>query len=572
MEYNLDLNIIKIAKGDEPADIVLKNGNIINVFNGKIEKGDIALYKEFIAGIGNYSGKKEIDASGKYISPGLFDSHVHIESSLVTVPEYAKTVVPLGTTSVVIDPHEIANVLGLNGIRYMLKTSKYNPLNVFAMLPSCVPATEFETSGAELRAFDLLPFVNDEWVKGLAEVMNFPGVINMDQDMLDKIKLMHNKVIDGHAPGLSGCDLNAYISAGISSDHECISLEEAEEKLQKGMYIMIREGTIAKNLKDIIPIINERTARRCLFATDDRHPDDLLKEGHINFLLKKAVSLGIDPILAIQMASINATEHFNIKKLGALAPSYIADIVLFNDLKDFTVDKVIKNGKLVVENSQYIFQTVMEPQAMKIRGSVNIKWLKDDEFKIKAKGKKINVIEIINNQLITKHYLAEANIINGFAESDIKNDIIKCSVVERHYASDNIGKGFVKGFELKKGAIASTVAHDSHNIIVIGTCDEDIKKAVVHLRKIQGGFCVVENEKVLIDLPLPIAGLMSDKPMQEVNKKLKQLNKTAYQLGITIEEPFHMLSFLSLPVIPELKLTDKGLFNVNSFKFIDLFV
>ncbi|MBU1076414.1 MAG: adenine deaminase, partial [Spirochaetes bacterium] len=435
-----------------------------------------------------------------------------------------------------------------------------------------VPATEFETSGAELRAFDLLPFLNDEWVQGLAEMMNFPGVINMDQETIDKIRLMQHKIIDGHAPGLTGKDLNAYISAGISSDHECITLQEAEEKLKNGMYIMIREGTLAKNLKDLIPIVNEKTARRCLFATDDRHPDDLLSEGHINFCLKKSVSLGVDPHLAIQMATLNAASHFRIAKLGAIAPSYIADIVIFNDLKDFSVNKVFKNGQLVAENGKYLHKGGPKEKEIKIRGSVNIKWLKDDEFKIKAKGKKINVIEIINNQLITKKYIADTNIIDGFAESDIKNDIIKCSVVERHYASDNISKGFVKGFGLKKGAIASTVAHDSHNIIVIGVLDEDIKKAVIHLRKIQGGFCVVEDDKVLIDLPLPIAGLMSDKPMEEISKRLKQLNKEAKKLGITIDEPFLMLSFLSLPVIPELKLTDKGLFDGNTFKFIDLFI
>ncbi len=571
MEHNFNVNIIKVARGNKPADLVLKNGNIINVFNRTIEKNDVAIFDGCIAGIGKYSGKKEIDVSGKYISPGLFDSHVHIESSLVTIPEYAKTVVPLGTTSVIIDPHEIANVLGLDGIRYMLKTSKYNPLNVFVMLPSCVPATEFETSGAELRAFDLMPFLHDDWVQGLAEMMNFPGVINMDQEILDKLRLMQHKTIDGHAPGLTGKDLNAYIAAGISSDHECVTKEEAEEKLKNGMYIMIREGTVAKNLKDLVPIINERTARRCLFASDDRHPDDLLTEGHINFCLKKAVSLSVDPLLAIQIATLNAAEHFKISKLGAIAPSYIADIVVFNDLKDFKVEKVIKNGKLVAENEKYLFKDIQHLKTAKVRGSVNIKWLKEDEFKIQAKSKKINVIEIGNNQLITKRLIEDANIIDGFAESDIKKDILKCIIVERHYASNNIGKGFVKGFGIKKGAIASSVAHDSHNIIAIGTNDEDIKKAVVHLRKIQGGFCVAENEKILIDLPLPIAGLMSDKPMPEVIKQLKELNKAAKQLGSIIEKPFLMLAFLSLPVIPEIKLTDKGLFDVNSFKFIDLF-
>ncbi|MDD5067888.1 MAG: adenine deaminase [bacterium] len=572
MENIRDFNIIKVARGLEPADLVLKNGTVINVFSGEMEKADVAVYKEFIAGIGTYQGRTEVDVSGRYIAPGLFDSHVHIESSLVGIPEYARIVVPLGTTSVIIDPHEIANVLGLDGIRYMLKSSKYNPLNVFFMLPSCVPATGFETSGAELRAFDLLPFVNEEWVKGLAEVMNFPGVLNSDKDVLDKIRLFENKIIDGHSPGLTGLDLNAYVASGIGSDHECTTADEALEKLKKGMYIMIREGTVAKNLKDILAIVNEKTFHRCLFATDDRHTEDLLNEGHINYIMKKAVGLGLSPVMAIQMASLNSCQDFNIKNLGAVAPSYLADIVVFRDLKEFHVDKVIKNGHLVVDNGQYTFKPQHEQKQIKIRGSINIKWLQDDDFKIKALGKTINVIEIVSNQLITRHIRAEARIKDGFALSDTERDIIKCCVIERHYASDNIGKGFVKGFGLKRGAIGSTVAHDSHNIVVIGTNDEDIKKVVTHLRKIQGGFCVVDHEKVLMDLALPIAGLMSDKPMEEVNEELKKINKAALSLGIRIKDPFLMLSFLSLPVIPELKITDRGLVDVSRFEFIDLFV
>lgn len=568
-----ELDIIKIAKGDKKAPLALKNGNIINVFSGEIEKADVAIYNEYIAGIGKYKGEQEIDLKDNYISPGLFDSHVHIESSLLTVPEYAKAVVPLGTTSVVIDPHEIANVLGLDGIRYMLKSSKYNPLNVFVMLPSCVPATDMETSGAELRAFDLLPFINDEWVKGLAEMMNFPGVINMETEVLDKIRLMENRVIDGHSPGLTGKDLNAYISAGISSDHECITPYEALEKLKRGMYIMLREGTIAKNLADLFSIVNENTVRRCLFATDDRHPEDLLNQGHINYLIKKSVNLGLNPVWAIQMATINAAEYLRIPKIGAIAPGYIADIVIFNNLKDFIPVKVFKNGKLVAENGKYLFEYPVEYKTtLKIRSTINIKWLYPEDFQIPAKSRKINVIEIVNNQLITKKIIAEAKIENGFAVSDPARDIIKCIVIERHFASDNIGKGFVKGFGIKKGAIASSVAHDSHNIIVIGTNDTDMEKAVIHLRKINGGFCVVENEKVLGELALPIAGLMTSEPLTEVVKQLSEVNKAAKSLGIKIEQPFLMLSFLSLPVIPELKLTDKGLIDVNKFQFIDLFI
>ncbi len=567
-----DYNIIKVAKGEKEADLVLKNCNIINVFTGEIEKNDIAIFDKYIAGIGKYDAKNKIDLKGLYVSPGFFDSHVHIESSLVTIPEYARAVVPLGTTSVVIDPHEIANVLGLDGIRFMLKSSKYNPLSVYFMLPSCVPATDMETSGAELRAFDLFPFINEEWVKGLAEMMNFPGVLNMDTDVIDKLRLMEDKIIDGHAPGLKGKELNAYISAGISSDHECVTPEEALEKLSRGMYIMIREGTVAKNLKDLVPIINEKTYKRCLWATDDRHPDDLIKEGHINFLIKKAISFGVDPIIAIQMATINAVEHFKIPKAGAIAPSYYADIVVFDNFKDFNILKVFKNGKLVAENGKYIFTPPVELRKSTIRSSINIKWLKDEDFQIKAESDMINVIEIVNNQLITKHKKYKANIINNYVESDIKRDIIKCMVIERHFASDNIGKGFVKGFGIKQGAIASSVAHDSHNIIVIGVNDSDMLKAVTHLRKLQGGFCVVNNQKVLADLPLPIAGLMSEKSLKEVYEDLQILNKASKELGIKIEDPFLMLSFLALPVIPELKITDKGLVDVTKFQYIDLFI
>jgi len=430
-----------------------------------------------------------------------------------------------------------------------------------------------ETAGAELRAFDLLPFINEEWVKGLAEMMNFPGVINLDQEVIDKLKLMQDKIIDGHSPSLSGKELNAYISAGISSDHECITAEEAMEKLRKGMYIMIREGTIAKNLKDLISIVNEKTVRRCLWATDDKHPSELLSEGHINYLIKKAVKLGLNPIYAIQMATINAAEHFRIPKLGAIAPGYYADLVIFDNLENFKPLKVFKNGELVAEDGKYLYKREIEYHSrLKIRSSINIKWLTPEDFQIKATKKRINVIEIVNNQLITKKIIMDAKIENGFAVSDIENDIIKCLVIERHYASDNIGKGFVKGFGLKKGALASTVAHDSHNIIVIGVNDFDMEKAVIHLRKINGGFVVVENGKVLAELSLPIAGLMTTEPIHNVIEKLKNLNEKAKSLGVKIEQPFLMLSFLSLPVIPELKLTDKGLVDVLQFKFIDLFV
>jgi len=566
-------NVIDAAMGRVPCELVLRNCNIVNVFSGEIEQGDIGIYAGQIVGIGDYDGEQSVDVEGKFVSPGFFDSHVHIESSMVEVPEYARAVVPRGTTSVVIDPHEIANVLGLDGIRYMLESSKYNPLNVFVMLPSCVPATQFETAGAYLRAFDLYPLIRDKWILGLGEMMNFPGIINNEPEVLDKVKMATNnyKRIDGHAPGLTGKELNAYISAGIYSDHECTTVPEAREKLAKGMHIMIREGSATKNLHDLLPLINEKNARRILFATDDRHPNELLDQGHIDYMLKEAVAFGVDPIEAIRMVTLNAAEYFDINKIGAIAPGYMADLVILDDLKDFQIADVYKKGQLVAHRGKLTIE-LSHPRNIFLRSSVNIKWLTPDDFKIKAKAKNIRVIGLIPKQIITEELILPAKIVDGYAESDIERDILKIVVVDRHNASDKISIGFVKGIGLKSGAIAQSIAHDSHNIVAVGTNDDDLIKAVIEVSKMKGGIAVVADGEVVETLALPVAGLISNKPLEYVREKADSLIRALKNLGATVHDPMMALSFLCLPVIPQLKITDKGLFKVDDFDFVDLFV
>ncbi|HDS08896.1 MAG TPA: adenine deaminase [Firmicutes bacterium] len=559
------------ALGKYPSDLVLKNSKIINVFSGKIIEGNLAIIDGYIVGIGDYVGKEEIDLEGRYISPGFIDSHVHIESSMVELKEFSKAVVPRGTTSVIIDPHEIANVLGLDGIRYMLDSAKFNPLNVFIMLPSCVPATDLETSGAALRAFDLHPLMHEKWVVGLGEMMNFPGVLNKDPVVLDKIAIAMGERIDGHAPGLSGKDLNAYISVGITSDHECTELEEAREKLEKGMYIMIREGTATKNLEALIPLVNDYNISRFMFCTDDRHPNDLLTEGHIDYIIRRAIKFGVDPIKAIRIATLNPSLYFRLEKLGAIAPGYIADLVILNNLRDLDVYKVMKNGKFVSIGNKLTYVPPQYPEH-RIRGTVNIKWLEEKDFMIPAEtGKKANIIEIVPDQIITRAIRDYPKVENGVIIPDTEKDILLIAVVERHMASENIGLGLVRGFGLKEGAIASSVAHDSHNIIVVGTNFKDILRAVIRVRSRQGGLVFAKNGEVVENLPLPIAGLISNEPLEVVNEKIENLIKAVREAGSPLNSPFMQMSFLALPVIPELKLTDQGLFDVRQFKYIDLF-
>lgn len=565
-------NIIKTAKGEKAADFVIKNAQILNVLSEEIYTADIAITDGIIAGIGNnYTGIKELDASGKFVSPSFIDGHVHIESSMLIPQEFAKMVVPTGTTTVITDPHEISNVIGLHGISFMREASKDLPLDVYMMLPSCVPASPYETSGFELNNYDLSILIDSPWVLGIAEMMNFPGVINLDKEVLSKIKLgiEKRKRIDGHAPYLSGKDLCAYIASGISSDHECTNSEEAIEKLRLGMYLMIREGSAAKDLDALIPVLSKYPTSKCIFVTDDRHPNELNE--HINMMVRRCVERGINPIKAIQMASINTAEYFGLKNLGAIAPGYKADMLILNNLKDFKPETVIKNGNIVAQNGK---MTINTPNNIKssLRGTVNIRWLEMEDLKIKAESNKVKAIEVNSGSLVTKCTNSEIKIENGYAQSNTDNDTLKILVIERHKASGNIGKGFVKGFGIKQGAIASTVAHDSHNMIVIGTNDEDMFKAIKELVKSQGGKVIVKDGKVIAKLELPIAGLMSEEDAQTVIKKCNQLKNGEKEIGCKLQEPFMTMSFLSLSVIPELKLTDKGLMDVTQNKFVNLFI
>lgn len=564
--------VIDVAKGAHKADLVIKNAKVINVFTEEIYDADIAIVEDKIVGVGNdYNGEKEIDIKGAYVSPSFIDGHVHLESSMLLPSEFAQIVVPSGTTTVIADPHEIANVMGLQGISFMREATKNLPMDVYMMLPSCVPATNLETSGVELNSYDLALLIDAPWVLGIAEMMNFPSVIENDRNVLSKVKLglEKDKKVDGHSPNLSGKELCAYVSAGVCSDHECTTPEEAVEKLRLGMNIMIREGTAAKDLEALIPLMKKYSTRKCMFVTDDRHPQDLF--GHIASMVKIAVEKGIEPIKAIQMASLNTAEYFKLSNLGAIAPGYKADLIVLDNLKEFNPSMVFKNGKLVAESGKLTvdLNNLTPPP---LRGSVNIKYLYKDDLKIPAQSDKIKVINVLENQLITKKSVENAKIEEGFAVSDVENDILKIAVIERHRASGNIGLGFVKGFGLKSGAIASTVAHDSHNMIIIGTNDDDMYRAAVEIVKSQGGKVVIENGKTLAKLELPIAGLISDKSSEEVISQLQVLNEAVKRIHCKIKDPFMSMAFLSLPVIPELKITDKGLIDVCEFKQTDLFV
>jgi adenine deaminase len=562
---------IRIASGEGIVDLLIKNGRVVDVFSGQIEKNDVAIFGGVIVGFGDYRAKKTIDVKGDFLCPGLIDGHVHIESSMLTVPEFARAVLPNGTTSVVIDPHEIANVLGKEGIRFMAESARYVPLNVFLMLPSCVPATHMETSGAILKAADLKPLLREPWAIGLAEMMNFPGVIFRDPEVLKKIEMARGKRVDGHAPMLSEKGLYAYLTAGIRSDHECTTPKEAKEKLKNGMRIMIREGTTARNLKDLIPLVTPKNSRRFLFVTDDRHPKELIEEGHIDSMVRQAIRWGLDPILAIQMATLNSAEYFRLDELGAIAPGYRADIVTFDHLGRFQIKKVFKDGKLVAQNGKLLFPTLRKAKTPDVKGSVRIKPLKKDAFLLRSDQSLAKIIQLIPGQIVTKKITKKILLKEGVAYPDIKEDIIKIAVVERHKATGNVGIGFVQGFGLKKGAIGSSVAHDSHNLVIVGTNDQDMIKAAEIIQTMKGGLIVVLNGRVLASLPLPIAGLMSDASVDQVNLRLEVLHRAAKNLGCKIRDPFMTLSFLSLPVIPELKITDKGLVDVNQFKFVPLF-
>lgn len=562
--------LIETARGKRKADLVIKNANIINVLSEEIHKGDIAICDGVIAGIGeNYEGEKEIDAKGAYVSPAFIDGHVHLESSMVLPHEFAKAVVPCGTTTVIIDPHEISNVLGLHGISYMHEAVKNLPLDVFTMLPSCVPATPYETSGFDLNSYDLALLIDSTWVLGIAEMMNYSGLLNLDKTVLAKLDLARSKGkrIDGHAPFLSGKDLCAYIASGVKSDHECTTPAEAIEKIRLGMYIMIREGTAAKDLDALIPVLKEKNTRKCMFVTDDRHPKDL--KVHINDMVRRAVDAGVDVVKAVQIGSLNTAEYFGLKNQGAIAPGYKADLLIMPDLKTFMPEIVIKDGKIAAEHGK-LTQAFTKFEKPSVRSSINVRWIEPKDFEIKGTSKLVNTIEIIPHQLVTKSSVREAKFENGLLQSNIDEDVLKIIVMERHRATGNIGKGFVKGFNLKAGAIASTVAHDSHNMIIIGTNDKDMYTASVELVKMQGGKVVVKDGKVVARLPLPIAGLISDNDIEYVLQHCEDLNKAVKNLGCSLDDAFMTMGFLSLPVIPELKITDKGLFSTKKWDFVGI--
>ncbi len=562
--------IIRVARGQEEADLLLSNVRLVNVLSGEVHETNIAVAGTRVAGLGDYKAKEILDVRGAYVCPGLIDGHVHIESSMLRIPEFARVVMSHGTTTVITDPHEIANVLGLDGIKYMMQTSRGSPLGVYFMLSSCVPSTDLETAGSRLMSYDLAPLVGEEWVVGVAEMMNYPGVLLRDEDLLARIRIAGSKRVDGHAPHLTGQDLNAYIASGISSDHESSSFEEAKEKLQRGMYIMIREGSAARNMEALLPLVTPQNARRCMFVTDDIDVADLLDRGHMDYIIRKAVRLGLEPMVAIQMATINTAEYFGLRDLGAIAPGYKADMVIFDDFDTFQVTKVFRGGRLVAENGRMLPMDGEHP-GMPPRGTVNVAWIELEDFRIVAKGRRARVIGLTPNQLATKQLVEEVKTMDGLAVADVERDILKLAVIERHLASGNTGLGFVKGFGLKRGALASSVAHDSHNIIVVGTNDLDMMTAAVQIVKMQGGLVATAEGKVLATVPLPIAGLMSDKSAEEVTAEMEGLKRAARDLGCTVPAPFASMSFLALPVIPRLKLTDKGLVDVNKFDFVPLF-
>jgi len=564
---------IRAASGEGEVDLLIKNGRVINVFSGEIEKKDVAIFDGIVVGFGDYEAKKIIDVKGDFLCPGLIDGHVHIESSMVTLPEFARAVLPHGTTTAVIDPHEIANVLGIEGIRFMVESGKGVPFNVLVMLPSCVPATHMETAGANLKANDLKPLFKEPWMIGVAEMMNFPGVIYRDPEVLKKIEMAEGRRIDGHAPGLSGKGLYAYLAAGIRSDHECTTPKEAKEKLKNGMWIMVREGSTARNLNDLLPLVNSKNGRRFFFVTDDRHPKELLEEGHIDSMVREAIRRGLDPILAIQMATLNTAEYFRLDDIGAIAPGYLADIISFDHLGRFQVKKVFKDGILVSDHGKMLFSSIVPSASVKIKRkqSFRIKPLKADSLVVRSTEPIAKVIQLIPDQIVTKKVMKKIILKDGVAYPGLKEDILKIAVVERHWATGNIGIGFVQGFGLKRGAIGSTIAHDSHNLVIIGTNDQDMLKVVETIRKMGGGLAVVSEGKVIADLPLPIAGLMSDEPVSQVYRKLESLQRVIRNLGCKLPDPLMTLSFLSLPVIPELKITDKGLVDVNQFRIVSVF-
>lgn len=563
--------IIAVARGHQPASLLLKNANLINVFTGDIYLTDIAIMRSRVVGIGpRYSAEKTIDLKGRFVAPGFIDAHVHIESSMCTPRQFARAVLPHGVTTVVADPHEIANVLGLEGISFILENAKHGPLSVYVMVSSCVPATHMGTAGARLEADDIANLRGNRWVLGLAEMMNYPGVLAGDEGVLEKLRAFERAILDGHAPGLSGKDLNAYIAMGIRSDHECTTVEEALEKLSLGMMIFLREATNAHNLRDLLPMVTPTNSRRICFCTDDRQPADLIDEGSIDHMVRVAIREGLDPVTAIRMGTLNTAEYFGLSDLGAIAPGFRADLVVFSDLYDPVPEMVYRGGELVAQDGVMV-STDEGTRPIELRSSMNVTWESVD-FAIPAKRSRARVIGSIPDQLSTEHLTEEVTIEDGYVVADVERDILKIAVIERHRATGNMGQGLIRGIGLRRGAIAGTVAHDHHNLVVIGVDDKSMMTAVSAVGRMGGGLAAVEGEEVLAELPLPVAGLMSERPIEEVRTGVDALLAAAKELGSPLHDPFMAMSFMALEVIPELKLTDMGLVDVKLFEIVDLFV
>lgn len=560
-----------MARGSRPGDLVLRNGRIVDVFSGRLEEGDVCIVGDRIAGIGRgYRAAREIDLGGAVVAPGLIDAHVHIESSLCVPAQFAAAVVPRGVTTVVADPHEIANVAGIAGVRYLAEASRGLPLRVVLMGSSCVPATALATSGASLSAEELATLRAEGTVFGLAEVMNFPGVIAGNERVLAKLRAFADRPVDGHAPGISGRDLCAYAASGIGSDHECVSVDEAREKLARGMYILIREATNAHNLAALLPMIDSSNSRRICFCTDDRQPADLLGQGSIDYMIRRAIEFGIDPIEAIRMATLNPCEWFGLGDRGAIAPGRLADLIVVDDLRLFQVRQVYRGGRLVADGAKLVDEPAAIPAPPNLRARDSIDWSRID-LSIPARGQRIRVIGALENQLITEQRILDAKIDSEQrAVADVERDILRIAVIERHQGTGNVGLGFIQGFGLKRGAIAGTVAHDHHNLIVIG-CD-DASMLTAARATDAAGMAVAEGTNVLATLPLPVAGLMSEQPIEQVRHVYAHLLAAARSLGSPLHDPFMAMSFMGLEVIPRLKLTDRGLVDVQTFLLVDLFV
>ncbi len=566
--YDDAQRLLAVARGQEQAPLVLKNGRVLNVFTGEFLEQDVAVCGERIAGVGSYSGLEEIDLGGRTLVPGFIDGHMHLESSMMTPRQFARAVVPRGTTSVVTDPHEIANVLGAPGIHYLLDSAEGLPLDMWVMRSSCVPATHLENAGATLTAADLAALQHPKLL-GLAEMMNFPGLLHGDPECLKKVLQTGEQPVDGHAPRLSGQALCAYVAAGVQSDHECTTAAEAREKLRLGLHLMLREGSVTRDIEALLPAVDEVNAHRCFFVTDDREPIDLLREGHIDFCVRKAIRLGCPPARAYMMASYHTARYFQLHFQGAVAPGYVADLAVISDLENVKVDRVMKRGRWVAEKGQLTWngQAASVPAP---RPTVHLPSLTESSFDIRNENGHVHVVELIPHQIVTGRSTEQLPVIDGKLQPLLEKDVLKLAVIERHRATGNIGLGFVRGFGLKKGAIASTVAHDSHNLVIAGCSDSDMLLAAREVAKLEGGWVVVADGRVLAALPLPIAGLLSDQELEKVAQLNLDLIEATQQLGGTAPNPFMSLSFLALPVIPSLKLTDLGLVDVDQFALIGL--